>query len=66
MIIIFLLSLYFIKYLAKEGENNYKYLHIALATMVLARKTVDLIAKNANEPILEMLVEDGCFEEKIP
>ena len=32
----------------------------------LARKTVDLIAKNANEPILEMLVEDGCFEEKIP
>lgn len=32
----------------------------------LARQTVELIAKKANEPILEMLVEDGCFEAKIP
>lgn len=31
-----------------------------------ARKTVELIAKRAKEPILEMLVEDGCFEAKIP
>ena len=32
----------------------------------LARKIVEVIAKKANKPILEMLVEDGCFEAKIP
>ena len=32
----------------------------------LARKTVALIAKKNPAPIVEMLVEDGCFEDKIP
>ena len=32
----------------------------------LARTIVSLIAKKNAAPILEMLVEDGCFEDKIP
>ncbi len=32
----------------------------------LARKTVALIARENPAAIVEMLVEDGCFEEKIP
>ncbi len=31
-----------------------------------ARKTVAAVAEGAKAPILELLVEDGCFEEKIP
>lgn len=32
----------------------------------LARRIVSLIAKKGSAPIAEMLVEDGCFEERIP
>ena len=32
----------------------------------LAKETVQTIAEKGHAPILEMLVEDGCFEEKIP
>lgn len=32
----------------------------------LARKTVALMAKKNPAPIVEMLVEDGCFEDKVP
>jgi phosphohistidine phosphatase SixA len=32
----------------------------------LARKTVQTIADMGHAPIAEMLVEDGCFEERIP
>ena len=32
----------------------------------LARKIVALIAEKNPAPIVEMLVEDGCFEDKIP
>ncbi|MBP3591499.1 MAG: hypothetical protein J6K14_03370 [Clostridia bacterium] len=32
----------------------------------LARRTVALIAEKGNAPIAQMLVEDGCFEGKIP
>ena len=31
-----------------------------------ARRTVELIASTAKNPVIEMLVEDGCFEDKIP
>ncbi len=32
----------------------------------LAKKVAALIAEKGNAPIAEMLVEDGCFEERIP
>jgi len=32
----------------------------------LARKTVSLVAQKGDAPILEMLVEDGIFENEIP
>lgn len=32
----------------------------------LAKRIAALIAEKGNAPIAEMLVEDGCFEEKIP
>lgn len=57
-------------YILKRAEEKSSLWQVVTAGWLrhaeLARKTVALVAQKANEPILEMLVEDGCFEVKIP
>lgn len=52
---------------AKEKEKLWQNVTAGwIRNAELARQTVELIAKGASSPIVEMLVEDGCFEAKIP
>ena len=58
------------EYVLKRAEEKRKVWKAVTAGWLrytdFARKTVSLIAEKGNEPIIEMLVEDGCFEAKIP